>query len=44
MKVTNGKKTLEVTEKAFRVVYEPRGFKEVKETKADDAKKTTRGK
>lgn len=37
MKVTNGKKTIEVTEKAYRVVYAPQGFKEVKE---DERKKT----
>lgn len=36
MKVTNGKKTIEVTEKAYRVVYAPQGFKEVKE---DEEKK-----
>lgn len=31
MKITNDERTLNVTEKAFNVIYKHRGFKEVKE-------------
>lgn len=31
MKVTDGKRTINVTEKAYNVIYKHRGFKEVKE-------------
>ncbi|KKB72484.1 MULTISPECIES: hypothetical protein [unclassified Bacillus (in: firmicutes)] len=32
MKITNGSKTIDVTEKAYRVVYAPFGFKRVEDT------------
>lgn len=45
MKVTDGKKTLEVTEKAYRVVYAAKGFKPVEEAQQEDeGKKSKRGK
>lgn len=34
IKVKKGNKTIEVTEKAFRVVYEPMGYTEVKATRS----------
>ena len=37
MKVTNGKKTMEVTEKAYRVIYAPLGYRPVEE---NDEKKS----
>jgi hypothetical protein len=41
MKVTNGEKTIEVTEKAYRVVYAEKGFKPTDEAK-DEGKKTSK--
>jgi hypothetical protein len=48
MKITNGKKTLEVSEKAYRVVFAEKGFKPVEEAEEaqqeDEGKKAKRGK
>jgi hypothetical protein len=41
VKITNGKKTLEVTEKAYRVVFAEKGFKPVEEAK-DEGKKSSK--
>lgn len=39
MKVEKEGHTLEVTEKAYRVVYAPKGYKEVKKTTRKSTKK-----
>jgi hypothetical protein len=40
MKVTDGKKTIEVTEKAYRVIYAPMGYRPVEEN--DEKKSATK--